>query len=80
METLSLSSNELTEISLEALVDALGGGHGNLPGAQWDSIWIRGVATGCNTWKLPRQCLKLNDNSIGPEGGSQTFQTMTTCC
>lgn len=48
METLSLSSNELTEISLEALVDALGGGHGNLPGAQWDSRWIRGVATGCN--------------------------------
>lgn len=44
VETLSLSSNELTEISLEALVDALGGGHGNL------------------------QCLKLNNNSIGPEG------------
>lgn len=68
MEILSLSSNDLTEISLEALADALTGGC--LLGAQAVQLM------GGGKWgvDLTRRCLKLNENNIGA-AGEQSF-----CC
>ena len=68
MEILSLSSNDLTEISLEALADALSGGC--LLGAQAVQLM------GGGKWgvDLTRRCLKLNENNIGA-AGEQSF-----CC